>query len=771
MQTLQIKKQINKTRTSGVAAMLFSTVLTVCSFLCLLSVFDFARPDAFIIIFSVLIPPALYYSLSGKTGKYINTFLPIAIAVYFAALYDKLWKGYLTIANSIITRIDQLNNLGLLTYDTGSAANIGLYTAMALIPVILILAYLIVISIRHRLFLPVILLTFPFAFAGIYFQAAVTLPAVALILIGWIVILSGGLSEKSFSLQKAAWVFMITLLFGAVTCFVTLYLKYTPLQAIGSVKEEVVSGIEHLRYQYGAKKVQMDILPNGDLKSVKTLAFTDEVVMRVKMQKPSAVYLKGYVGSVYSGSRWSSLPPTAYSGNYTGLFEWLAKKNFYPQSQITALCGGTQLKTSGISVENLALESKYIYAPYEAVPTRDLLPQNVNYAKDSEIFSSGLLGTRNYSFSMYPPISKDYGTADFNQWEKDNLDYNAAYTQYLKNEKAYRAFVYHSYLDVPAKTEKALESYFSKETIDSLKGKDTQSVVEFLRRYYSQKLTYAADIKPLPENSDFVENFLKTGSGYDVHFATLSVMLLRSVGIPARYVEGYYLPHSYVDIYAQTENATLDVKDSFAHAWTEIYVDGVGWVPAELTPGYYNADKDSSKNTGNDEKVSKKDKNLYNDQDNALTNNIADNNHQSKKNSSFIFFIIAAAVIIMAAFAIAAAFIRKAKRNRRFAQPDKTKAALAMYAYAAKLIQFDGIRIDRHASYEASDEISKKYDPLTGMSFTEFLDLVYKVRFGSAKPDAKELEYMHSYVNSFAKTIYVQQGLGKKLVLKLSGMI
>ncbi len=434
------------------------------------------------------------------------------------------------------------------------------------------------------------------------------------------------------------------------------------------------------------------------------------------------------------------------------------------------MCGvSPQLGKFNISVDNVALESKYIYTPYEAVSTEDLLPQNVKYGKDAEINSSGLLGTRSYSFSMYFPISADYGVADLNKWVKDNIGDNTNYAEYEKNERAYRAFAYKNYIDVPTETNKMLEKYFTKGTIDSLKNKDYQSIVDFLRRYYLQKFTYSTEIEKLPADSDFIANFLKTGSGYDVHFATLSVMLLRSAGIPARYVEGYYLPHSYVDMYAQTPNAVLDVKDSFAHAWAEIYVDGVGWVPTELTPGYFNPSKDPSKSTGKDENILKKDKNFYNDQEKALTNDSAD---KVKKNTKFnslplVYEIAAGAALLF----IIIVLTLKAIRRKRFVQSDKVKAALLIYAYAAKLLKIDGIKIDHHSAYESSDEISQKYDQLTGMNYKEFLNCVYKARFGSAGLDAQELAYMQSFINSLEKQIYVKQGFGKKLIIKILGLI
>lgn len=86
-----------------------------------------------------------------------------------------------------------------------------------------------------------------------------------------------------------------------------------------------------------------------------------------------------------------------------------------------------------------------------------------------------------------------------------------------------------------------------------------------------------------------VETFLtKTHEGYCVQFASAAVLLLREAGIPARYVEGYIATgfrnnrgDDAVSRYMTT------VRDSNAHAWIEVWYDGIGWVQYETTPAYY----------------------------------------------------------------------------------------------------------------------------------------------------------------------------------------
>ncbi len=76
----------------------------------------------------------------------------------------------------------------------------------------------------------------------------------------------------------------------------------------------------------------------------------------------------------------------------------------------------------------------------------------------------------------------------------------------------------------------------------------------------------------------------RSGSGYSVHYATAAALMLRYFGVPARYVEGYFLSAEEAGRYAAGERIVLTERN--AHAWAEYYLDGVGWIPFETTPGY-----------------------------------------------------------------------------------------------------------------------------------------------------------------------------------------
>lgn len=97
-----------------------------------------------------------------------------------------------------------------------------------------------------------------------------------------------------------------------------------------------------------------------------------------------------------------------------------------------------------------------------------------------------------------------------------------------------------------------------------------------LKRYLKANYTYSTDVPDAPENQDFAAHFLfDQQSGYCTYFATAMTVLARSLGLPARYVEGFL---------ANPEGAaSVTLTGMNAHAWTEIHIAGLGWVIFDAT--------------------------------------------------------------------------------------------------------------------------------------------------------------------------------------------
>lgn len=99
-----------------------------------------------------------------------------------------------------------------------------------------------------------------------------------------------------------------------------------------------------------------------------------------------------------------------------------------------------------------------------------------------------------------------------------------------------------------------------------------------LRQTLRTRFQYSLEVN-LPEEADPLESFLfKTRTGYCTHFATATAMITRAMGYPSRIAFGWSGGR-----YFEAPNLFV-FRAREAHAWTEIYLQGHGWVIFETTP-------------------------------------------------------------------------------------------------------------------------------------------------------------------------------------------
>ncbi|HEY9355246.1 MAG TPA: DUF3488 and transglutaminase-like domain-containing protein [Arthrobacter sp.] len=82
-------------------------------------------------------------------------------------------------------------------------------------------------------------------------------------------------------------------------------------------------------------------------------------------------------------------------------------------------------------------------------------------------------------------------------------------------------------------------------------------------------------------------DFLAQKSGYCIHYASAMAVMARLEGIPSRIAVGYApgrLTGATVTVAGQGALAEYEVDARDAHAWPELYFQGLGWVPFEPTP-------------------------------------------------------------------------------------------------------------------------------------------------------------------------------------------
>ena len=110
-----------------------------------------------------------------------------------------------------------------------------------------------------------------------------------------------------------------------------------------------------------------------------------------------------------------------------------------------------------------------------------------------------------------------------------------------------------------------------------------KAIEEYLR---GERFTYSQAGVPYPsEEQDYVDQFLfETNIGYCDNFSTSMVVLVRSLGIPVRWVKGYTAGLSMYD--SEAGGSYYEVTNNNAHSWPEVFFPNTGWVPFEPTKGF-----------------------------------------------------------------------------------------------------------------------------------------------------------------------------------------
>lgn len=99
---------------------------------------------------------------------------------------------------------------------------------------------------------------------------------------------------------------------------------------------------------------------------------------------------------------------------------------------------------------------------------------------------------------------------------------------------------------------------------------------EVLAMFRNEKFFYTLDPPPLGEHP--VDDFLfRTRSGFCEHYASAFAVVMRAAGIPARIVTGYLGGE------INPLGDYMIVRQADAHAWTEVWLAGEGWVRVDPT--------------------------------------------------------------------------------------------------------------------------------------------------------------------------------------------
>jgi len=137
----------------------------------------------------------------------------------------------------------------------------------------------------------------------------------------------------------------------------------------------------------------------------------------------------------------------------------------------------------------------------------------------------------------------------------------------------YPAWVRERYLDIPIPLS---ISKLAGTIAGDLDNPYDQAVA--ITRYLRENYIYSTSIPDPPANRDPIIWFLfDLKRGFCNYYASAEVLLLRSLGIPARLAVGYAQGIS------DSSGTQFTVRQKDSHAWPEVYFPGIGWVEFEPT--------------------------------------------------------------------------------------------------------------------------------------------------------------------------------------------
>lgn len=525
------------------------------------------------------------------------------------------------------------------------------------------------------------------------------------------------------------------ILFSLTSAFVQ------PIPALSTMSSAAVGAIEEFRFG-------SDTLPEGDLSRASDMneGTTTTLSLTTDRALGDDLLMKGFVGSTFDGTSWHRGDWVSYEGEWSGVREWMRKNGLTVAEQRAAFDiaaereGKAAVETAKISVNASGANRRYAYAPY----TLRSLSGVDAMLTGSTIACSGLMPSTTYAVVMDDVPAASAIT--------DSTWLASSESAYAKSERVYASFVREHYLDIDDDERSAVEEYlFASDSWDASANVSEAAVISRVRTMLS---TLASDTDNPPayaETGTFTKWFLGTvHEGNSVYFATVATLAFRSQGIPARYVEGYRASDERI-ARAHRSGSALNLTAADAHAWTEVYLDGQGWTPVEVTPGYYSQPLDADKivdvgeawSNGIDD--STLDVGAVAGKAQKKRDKAAVNEHKA----SVVVRVGAAALALVALVALAL-FIRVlALRHRRvqdLANDDQDICIPALYSYLVLVMEQSGVAVfDETKPFECLDSFAEIFPAIDPWEYRRVIRLYQAYVFGGHVLKPNELRTLRRF--------------------------
>lgn len=144
------------------------------------------------------------------------------------------------------------------------------------------------------------------------------------------------------------------------------------------------------------------------------------------------------------------------------------------------------------------------------------------------------------------------------------------------DELKYREYAKEHYLQVDEKYRSLFSSIASENGITK---DESYNYISQILQFFSKNYHLDYKMQSYPSGVDKILYFMNEAKvGIGTHFADATTMFFRTLGVPARTVSGY------VD-YAEAAQTEREVGGMQSHYWTEIYLDGMGWLSFDACLG------------------------------------------------------------------------------------------------------------------------------------------------------------------------------------------
>ena len=634
---------------------------------------------------------------------------------------------------------------------TTEAAGIGSVILWGLLSVCI--AWFLLIQLKKRATGGILLLCLPaLAFETILGQGS-TWKAV-------ILLLASVLGLFIFYSSPGKWAGIRSVCIMGVQCVMILVicLAANGYQRLGSLEQwkyETSREIQKIRYGE-------DSLPQGSLKKASGLLDGDEDTLEVTTENPTELYLRGFVGGEYKETYWKALSASKYQGDYAGMLNWLDDKDFEPVTQyaqylhLTQKESGNETEDERVQVKNTGAYRKYLYLPATA---SGWSTGNADARKDWQVQSGGLFGAFHYQYRSVAAA----GTADEvypSSWLETPSDETE--NQYLDAESVYHSFAEDSYMEVSDELEPTIKEVFFENQAD-LSDMDFTDVTTQIRKVLRTETTYTEKPQNPSDGTDTVEWFLKDyKKGNAVYYASAAVMAYRVAGYPARYAEGYHLSAEDAQAMADDGQTTAQLTTKNAHAWVEVYISGMGWLPVEVVPGMYVETYTNQRVEGKaayQVNVSSSDSGIGTDQGGSEETGEGKGLNQPKERNVVPTIVAGVILILYGIFFLY--LILELQRAVRLAKRDRERKNAMEQGICAQyctrrveyLMKIAGIKAQSEYMEDNWDEIQSKIPGVTREELARAAELIQKEYFGGKELKAYEYRTLESLADRLERIL------------------